>query len=47
MKYSYKLITLQARAPKIDLLIESTDVQSRSAVYKGFPRISHGVGRVV
>lgn len=46
MKYSYKLITLQARAPKIDLFIESPDVQSR-AVYKGFPRISHGVGRVV
>lgn len=47
MKYSYKLITLQARAPKIDLFIESTDVQSRSAVYKGFPRLSHGAGRVV
>lgn len=47
MKYSYKLITLQARAPKIDLFIESPDVQSGCAVYKGFPRISHGVGRVV
>lgn len=47
MKYSYKLITLQARALKIDLFIESTDVQSHSSVYKGFTRISHGVGRVV
>lgn len=43
MKYSYKLITLQARTPKIDLLIESTDVLSNSTVYKGFPQIFYGV----
>lgn len=29
MKYSYRLITLQGRASKIDLFLESTDVQGK------------------